>query len=158
MSWHPITHIYGNTHSPGRRQVCRFQRRAGSVLQSHRGPAAAGSHTDTWSAGSPLGSAGWRPSTAPSMSDRPAQSVWCRIRFLRPWTSFTQLHYISILLILHLLKMRICKYGFLAIIYSSPQIWSADLKACQLLSCISVCSFCFTAWDDHKCKVRQTVV
>jgi len=56
----------------GRRQVCRFQRRAGLVLQSHTGPAVVGPHTDTLSAGSPPGSTGWHPSIVPSKSDPPA--------------------------------------------------------------------------------------
>ena len=43
---------------PGRRQVYRFQRKVESTLQSHRGPAVVGPHTDILSAGSPLGSAG----------------------------------------------------------------------------------------------------
>lgn len=59
-------------HSPGRRRVCRFQRKVGSTLQSRRGPVVVGPRTNTWSAGSPPGSAGWHPSTAPSMCDPPA--------------------------------------------------------------------------------------
>ena len=102
-----------STHSPGRRQVYRCQRRAGSVLQSRTGPAAAGSHTDTWSAGSPLGSAGWRPSTAPSMSDRPAQSntmilnlcLWTLSTVHTPTLHKYPLNSASI-------KTDICKYGY----------------------------------------------
>lgn len=44
--------------SPGRRQVCKFQRKSVPILQSHRGPGAVCPHKDTWSAGSPPGSAG----------------------------------------------------------------------------------------------------